>query len=136
MCHMSAITVPIDVTAQWLLQAVQRMDDVTFNQFYRQIITIRAERLDTSLDTQERVLLETVANSHLPPVDQARLLLLAEKLETETIDLKEQTELAQLTNRSEQLNVERLTAVNELATLRRQPFHDLMQELGLLNQYA
>lgn len=132
----SAATIQLDLSPNVVLQAIQQMDDDSFDDFFQQIKSIRNQRGGTVGESVEVELLQTIVGASLPPVEHARLLELGYKLEEEVITSDEQSELEQLTNKSETLNVERLKAVRDLAELRRKSFHEMMEDLGLLNTYA
>lgn len=132
----SASTIQLDLSPNVVLQAIQQMDDDSFDDFFQQIRTIRNQRNGTIGESVEVELLQTIVGASLSPIEHARLLELGYKLEEEVITADEQSELEQLTHRSETLNVERLQAVRDLAELRQKSFHEMMKDLGLLNSYA
>lgn len=53
------------------------------------------------------------------------------KRHAETLSPEEHEQLIQLSDRLEKLNVDRIQALIQLATLRNQPLTDLMQTLGI-----
>ena len=79
----------------------------------------------------EEKLLRTIYSSQLSNTDRSHLLQLGEKLTAETINEVERAELGTLTDESERLNAERITAVSALATLRHNSLREMMQQLGM-----
>jgi hypothetical protein len=67
----------------------------------------------------------------LPSESWERYHRLIEKRRAETLTLEEQSELIQLSDRIEELNVERMAALAELARLRRKALPDLLHQLAI-----
>ncbi|VAW29844.1 hypothetical protein MNBD_CHLOROFLEXI01-1362 [hydrothermal vent metagenome] len=125
--------VQVEVSPNALLKAVEEMGLDDLNTFVDAMLLMRARRIAPSISTDEAELLDHINKTVLSIPEKERMQELSAKLAQENISEEEREELITLTDKSESLNVERLTAVSQLATLRQQPFRDVMKELGLLN---
>ncbi|MGB1250446.1 MAG: hypothetical protein ACPG8W_07420 [Candidatus Promineifilaceae bacterium] len=124
----------IEVASSDILRAVDQLDFNEFETLFKHIVAQRTRRIAPTVSANEANLLQTIYQSKLNTVDQTRHEQLVVKMEGSTITTPELSELAQLSNRSEQLNTKRLAAVVKLSALQGKSFDQIMQELGLLNQ--
>lgn len=131
-----SMTLQQNATTQQILEAIGRLPTEELLVVAEGASRLRAHRLAPALSEKETTLLEQIASATLSAVERARLHALAARLEVEPLSDDEQDEMRRLVERSEQLNVKRLTAVHELAMLREQPFDKVMAALGLLNSAA
>ncbi|MCP4418960.1 MAG: hypothetical protein GY805_20275 [Chloroflexi bacterium] len=125
--------VQVEVSPNALLKAVEEMSLDDLNEFVNAMLLVRARRIAPSITTNETELLDRINKTVLSPLEKERMRKLSDMLAEESITEEEHQELIDLTDKSELLNVERLTAVSQLATLRQKPFRDVMMELGLYN---
>ncbi len=125
--------VQVEVSPNALLKAVEEMSLDDLNEFVHAMLLVRARRIAPSITTNETELLDRINKTVLSPLEKERMRKLSDMLAEENITEEEHQELIDLTDKSELLNVERLTAVSQLATLRQKPFRDVMMELGLYN---
>lgn len=91
-------------------------------------VRLRASQRGQVLAEQESTLLQQI-NKGLSAAEQARLDLLIEKRQAETLTEPELAELIALSNRVEEIQVERLSALIELAVLRNVSLESLKESL-------
>lgn len=91
-------------------------------------VRLRANQRGQVLAEQESKLLQQI-NKGLSAAEQARLDLLIEKRQAETLTEPELAELIALSNRVEEIQVERLSALIELAVLRNVSLESLKESL-------
>ncbi len=98
----------------------------------RYIIHALQERLQakSAIEATESDLLKKI-NIGFPAETWAQYHTLIAKRQTETLTPREYERLIQLSDRLEKLNVVRIQALIQLAKLRNQTLHDLMQTLGI-----
>lgn len=82
------------------------------------------------LSKKETALFLTI-NRTLPDAQQQRYEELMEKRWEETLTKKEHTELLQLVDALQQVWIDRLQAILDLAKLRKLPPHEMMRQLGV-----
>lgn len=91
-------------------------------------VRLRANQRGQVLAEQESTLLQQI-NKGLSLAEQARMDLLIEKRQAETLTEPELAELIALSNRVEEIQVERLSALIELAALRNVSLESLKESL-------
>lgn len=124
-------TIPIEISTEQLLQAVERLPAEELDAFAARVIALRARREMPRLPADETALLLQINRAGLEPEQQARFDELVVKRQDETIDPAELRELVQLTDTAEQQDVARLEALAELARLRGTTVRVLMDALGI-----
>jgi hypothetical protein len=124
-------TIPIEISTEQLLQAVERLPADELDAFAARISLLRARRTAPRLSEDETTLLLQINRAGLAPEQQARWDALVVKRQAETISAAELQELIQLTDLSEQRDVERLQALGNLARLRGITIPALMDALGI-----
>jgi hypothetical protein len=124
-------TIPIEISTEQLLQAVERLPADELAAFAARVNLLRARRDAPWLSEDETTLLLKINRAGLEPTHQARFNELVTKRQTETIAATELQELIELTNLSEQRDVERLQALGSLARLRGITVPELMDALGI-----
>ncbi len=72
-----------------------------------------------------------IVNKPLPKKMQTRFNVLNEKRKAETLSESERQELIKLTNKFEELNVNRLKALGALSKIRQVPIRQLMEKFGI-----
>src|ERR1041384_627223 len=102
-------TIPIEVSTEELLRAVERLPPQDLEAFVAQVIALRAERNAPHLSREETVLLRQI-NARLAPDLQLRFHELVTKRQAETIIPDELQELNQITDEIEQHDAQRLAA--------------------------
>jgi hypothetical protein len=110
------------ISAQWPLPELE--------EFVAQALVVQAKRRAPSLSSEETTLLQKI-NRGLPPVLQTRFTELDAKRRAETLTPAEHRELLELIAKIEQFDVERVTALGELARLRKVSLRTLMKQLGI-----
>lgn len=124
-------TVPIEISTEQLLQAVERLPADELAAFTERVNALRARRQAARLSEDETALLLQINRASLEPAQQVRFYELVAKRQAETISAAELQELIQLTDLSEQHAVERLQALGNLARLRGTTVPALMDSLGI-----
>ena len=95
-------TIPIEVSTEQLLRAVERLPAQDLDAFVAQVIALRAQRNAPRLTQAETALLGRI-NAPLAPDLQQRFEELVAKRQAETIAPEELDELIQLTEQVERL---------------------------------
>jgi hypothetical protein len=124
-------TIPIEVSTEQLLQAVERLPASELDAFVARVNALRARREVPRLSQEETSLLLLINRARLEPDQQARFDELVAKRQDETISAEELQELIQVTDAIEQHDVERLEALRDLAQLRGITVPELMDSLGI-----
>jgi hypothetical protein len=123
-------TIPIEVSTEQLLRAVERLPADELLAFAAQVNALRAQRSAPHRSADETALLLQI-NATLSPEVQQRFDELVAKRESETITAEELAELIELTEQIEQQDARRLQALSELAQARQSTVPALMDALGL-----
>jgi hypothetical protein len=123
-------TIPIEVSTEQLLRAVERLPAQDLDAFVAQVIALRAQRNAPHLDQEETALLRQI-NAPLAPDLQRRFDELIAKRQAETITPDELHELTGITEQIERHDAERLAALGDLAHLRQITIPALMDLLGI-----
>lgn len=121
---------PLNFGADSLLDAVGKLPPDELNAFVEQVIRLRAQTIAPSLGRRESELMQLV-NAGLPPPEAARYRELKERRDAELLTPSEHAELLELSDRMEELNADRISALAELAQLRRLSLRQLMDQLGI-----
>ena len=127
------MTLQLSNSSKQLLQAIDQLDSPELERVANAVNMLRAKRIAPSLPKTESDLVRLISSSVLSTKNKARLLQLGKKMETQEIVESERKTLIDLSNQSEQLNVQRMKYVGELATLRGEMLLETMNYLGLLN---
>lgn len=125
-------TLQIALPHNILLDAVSALATDEFDRILDEMLRIRARRIAPSISSSETKLLERIYAAVLSTDEQSRLQTLSQRLELETLDEDEYTELLTLNDQAEGLNVQRMEAVAELAIQRGQPLDVVLADLGML----
>jgi hypothetical protein len=123
-------TIPIEVSTEQLLRAVDRLPQDELETFVAQVIALRAQRAAPHLTQEETALLLQI-NAGLPAGVQQRFDELVAKRQSETITPDELHELIQITDQIERRDVQRLAALIDLAQLRQTSVPALISALGI-----
>lgn len=123
-------TIPIEVSTEQLLRAVDRLPQHELETFVAQVVALRAQRAAPHLTQGETALLLQI-NSGLPADIQHRFDVLVAKRQAETITPDELHDLIQITDQIEQQDAQRLAALIDLAQLRQTTVPALMNALGI-----
>jgi hypothetical protein len=113
-----------------LIQAADQLNETDLDQLLQQVVTLRARRKAPVIPEEEALLLEQI-NQSIPVDLRTEYQLLREKREAETLTQPEHTTLIQLSKQIENLGVQRLEALANLAQLRQVPLLALMETLGI-----
>ncbi len=113
-----------------LLRAVEQLSESELEEFAREVSALIARRKAPSLSQRDSELLLKI-NQGIPTEIQQRYNELIEKRRDETLTESEYPELMRLTQKVEQLDVQRVEYLVELARLRGTSLTGLMDALGI-----
>jgi hypothetical protein len=122
----------MQATTQVLFQAIEQLPPTELDDLFLRVLQLRAHRqLPTQVRTESELLRVINIDSTLPPDLQTRFNELITKRQILTITDEELEELITITDQSERLNAERMTALTQLAQLRNQSLPQIMKTLGI-----
>jgi hypothetical protein len=127
---MATVRIETELSTDKLLEAVKQLSLPELDTFIEQVLAFQAQRKAPTLPADETTLLLKI-NQGLPPKAQQRYRELIKIRQEERLTPEEHEELLRLTDEVEQRRVERLEALVELARLRGQTLHALMDSLGI-----
>jgi hypothetical protein len=113
-----------------LLSAALQLPRPELERFVAKLFALKAREETPNLSEAETRLLLKI-NQDIPPAARKRMNELIDKRQANLISQAELEELIQLTDQSEELGVERLKCLIELAQLRNIPLDELMRQLGI-----
>ncbi len=113
-----------------LLSAALQLPRPELERFVARLFALKAREETPNLSEAETRLLLKI-NQDIPPAARKRMNELIDKRQANLITQAELEELIQLTDQSEELGVERLKCLIELAQLRNIPLDELMRQLGI-----
>ena len=119
-----------EVSADKLLEAASQLSLPELGRFVAEVTALHTQRRVPKLPRTEADLLNRI-NGGMPTRLHKRYWVLIRKRQNETITEEEYSELLRLTDIAEQVQVERLEALIELASLRKVSLDDLMKSLGI-----
>lgn len=123
-------TQTVGFSAEQIISAMAQLSLAEIEQVFSRALTLQAERKANHLSAQESRLLARV-NQGLSSRLRDRISALRAKRESDSISDAEYEELTKLTDQSEELHAERMTAMVELAKLRGVSLPALMEQLGI-----
>lgn len=127
---MPILQTQIEVSKNDLLRGVEQLSTTDLEDFIREILQIKAKRKAAKVNKKEKELL-FIINHNFNETEQARFDELIEKRQSYTITEEELEELKSLSIYSEEIAVERVKALTELAAIRKTTVSDLMKELDV-----
>jgi hypothetical protein len=127
---MPILQLQTEVSKNDLLRGAEQLNAADLEDFIRQILQIKSKRKAAKTQKKEAELLFLI-NHNFNETEQARFDELIEKRKTYTITDEELEELKALSTYSEEIAVERVKALTELATLRNTTVRELMKELDV-----
>jgi hypothetical protein len=127
---MPTIHLEAEVSHESLLKAVDQLNSNELDQFVTDVLNLRARRGPDRLPSSESQLLARI-NDGLPDGLRARYTELIDRRGQELLTPEEHEELLRLTDEVERREVDRVTALTELAQSRGVPLSALMQLLGI-----
>lgn len=113
-----------------VLAGVSSLDAEELDQFVDKVLALRAKRIARSLSKEETAILKKI-NRGLPAGAMQRLTALELKRDKSALTEDEQQELMEIVDALEQLNVERVQYIGELAQIRGIAARELMEQLGI-----
>jgi hypothetical protein len=113
-----------------LLKAVDQLDSTELDKFVQEVLNLRARRTPDRLPSSESELLARI-NDGLPDGLRIRYAELISHREQEMLTSEEHDELLRLTEEVERLEVDRLSALAELAQTQGVSLPALMLRLGI-----
>jgi hypothetical protein len=116
---------------QTLLKDVSQMPLLEMERFLQSVNALITQKKTTDKTYRERFLLGKINQTVLAKEKIERYQLLVRRLDVETISDVEYTEFMELTDLEEQIRLERMTYLLELAQLRSITLPQLMTNLGL-----
>jgi len=120
----------IHIETEQIMNAASQLPLPELDQLVAQLQTLRRQANLPRLPVQESELLRRI-NQSAPTELQQRYDALRRKRRRSKLSRQEQQELLSLTQQMEQLDVERLQLLAQLATLRKLSLPELMRQLGL-----
>ena len=127
---MPILQIQTEVSKNDLLRGVEQLNTTDLEDFIREILQIKAKRKAAKINKKEAELLFTI-NHNFNEIEQIRFDELIKKRQSYTITEKELDELKSLSTYSEEIAVERVKALTELAALRNTTVRELMKELDV-----
>jgi hypothetical protein len=127
---MAVIQLEAQVSIEQLLKVVEQFSQPDLEEFVERVLLLRAQRDASSVSSSESELLLKI-NQSIPTEIQNRFNELVAKRQQLTLTQEEQAELIRLTEQIEELDVERLKYLAELARLRNQSFTEVMADLNI-----
>lgn len=113
-----------------LIDNAARLDKREFENFFKKIILLRAQRQPDVLPAEESELLQKI-NRGFPDSKWQRLDFLNGKLEDGALTKEEHVELLKLIDRYEAYTLQRARYLAQLAMLRKVSIDDLIESLGI-----
>ena len=113
------------VTVEDLLAAVKQLPPDKLNEFAGQFIEWCGERAPGT-----EIALIQATRRQLPPRDQRRLRALSSKSETDALSPRELQEYQRLAQRAQEIDVDRVRALAELARRWGKPVDRVIEEIG------
>ena len=120
----------VQIEHDQLLNAALKMPRPELERFVARLFALKAREETPSLSAAETRLLLKI-NQDLPAPARQRMNALIDKRQASRISPAELEELIQLTDQAEEIGVERLKCLIELAALRNLTLNELMQQLGI-----
>lgn len=120
----------IQIETEQLMTAALQLPPLELDQLLARLQAVRGKRKSSSLSLPEAQLMRQI-NQGAPVEIQQRYDTLKRKRRRQKLTRAEQQELLSLSKQLEQLDVERLRLIAELAQIRRVSLPELMQQLGL-----
>jgi hypothetical protein len=124
------IQIEASVSSQDLLRAAEQLDPGELDEFIQAAIVLQARRRAPSLSRSETELLQRI-NAGVPSEIQTRYDALIAKRDAEALTPEEHAELLKLTDVVEQIDVQRVSDLVDLAQLRGISLRQLMDNLGI-----
>ena len=120
----------IEISEKELLEVVKRMTPEEFDAFIEQALALRAPPKAATLSAEETNLIQRI-NRGLPVDLCKRHAQLTMRRKKGNLTAEEHQELLELTRQAESQDVDRASALLELAKLRRLPVRMLMKQMGI-----
>ena len=120
----------IQIEPEQILNAALQLPRPELERFAARLFALKAREETPNLSEAETRLLLKI-NQDIPPLARRRMNGLIEKRSAGVITPDELEELIQLTEQSEEIGVERLQCLAELAALRNVTLDELMRQLGI-----
>ncbi len=136
MNNIPALEIPVTVTIDRLVDAIEQLPPQELADLVRRVIAIQARRGAPLLAEDEEQTLFSVVEQSLPPADQRRLDVLRQKSREGTLSPAEQAELLAFVQRVERQDLARAEALVRLAQKRQTTVSALLRDLGLEPAYA
>lgn len=128
--RMTTLQIETQLTFDRLIANLDQLSSEELSELAWQAVAVRTQRQSEALPMREAQLLETISRS-LPQADQKRFDMLVAKRDAELLTEAEYDDLLALVDSAEQLQVDRLQALIDLAALHRVSFHELTTSLGI-----
>ncbi len=127
---MPVVQLSAELSFDQLVNAVTQLPQSEFQKFLHTVDRIHPLYEEHRLSSREAELLLKI-NQGIPSAVQQRYDELIEKRDSRALTPEEYQELLRLTDRVELLDAQRMEHIVELAHLRNQPLHMLLEELGM-----
>ncbi len=129
---MSKIQVQTTIDTDALILGAANLQLSELERLVRELDAVIVRKKNLDINLKERELIRQINQTVLDTEQRARYLMLAEKLENESISAAEHLEFIALTDKDEQLRNERLKYLIELAQLTDVGVLELMEQMGLI----
>lgn len=116
-----------------ILTGVANLDIEELDKFVDKLLVLRAKRVAPNLSKEETSVLKKI-NRGLPPDRKKRLAQLDAKRSEGTLTGEDHQELLTIVDELEQLNIERVQYLGELAVMRGVSVRELIDQLGIRPQ--
>lgn len=129
---MSKIQVQTTIDTDALILGAANLQLSELERLVRELDAVIVRKKNLDINLKERELIRQINQTVLDTEQRARYLMLAEKLENETISADEHPEFIALTEKDEELRNARLKYFIELAQLTDVGVLELMEQMGLI----
>ena len=129
---MSKIQVQTTIDTDALILGAANLQLSELERLVRELDAVIVRKKNLDINLKERELIRQINQTVLDTDQRVRYLILAEKLENETISAEEHLAFIALTEKDEELRNERLKYLIELAQLTNIDVLELMEQMGLI----
>lgn len=127
---MPTINIEADISVETLVKAAEQLSPSDLQRFRSQVLAISARRAASSVSQGEAQCLLQISQRLLIPLQQRYDELIARR-DAETLTAVEHTELLQLSQQAEAIDVQRIEALTKLAQLRGVTLSEVLRQLKI-----
>lgn len=122
----------VEISTENLLNAIAQMSATEFEQFIEKAKKLHQKSPKSNWTKNEIALIKRINESILSTEEQESFYKLVKKRQDKIIKPEELEELIELTDKSEKLNVERITSLIKLAESKDVSLDEIMNRLGIV----